>query len=407
MSETPDRPPPSALYATYGAGLLSLGMVPINSLLVPLWAILLGMPPSLIGVTIAARAVLPLLYSIHSGVLMDRLGTRPLIAGFAATGIVVALLYPALPWFGAIIGLQALGGLIQNTVWIGAQTQIGQFSRGNPTLMGRFSFFSTFGTFAGPLLAGMAWDLWGQWGGFSFYAIWIACITVAAAALPASSAKNRTDRAPLAARDALPRLADYFNAFRMAAIPAVGLVVMITFARSCIVGIHHSFFPVYLESIGFSGTLIGLLVGVVSLVAGPAALAVGPLTKVIRAHWLLLLATILSIVFMTAPPLFDGFMVLLVLSSLYGFAAGVASPMVLSVLSSSVSAEEQGMSVGLRMTVNRIGAIIVPISMGLIAEFFSLSAAFFFVGGAVMVLTVGTSVFMFRAPGLRGDGATR
>ena len=57
----------------YGAGLFSNSNITISSIIVPLWAIYLGVSPWLIGILLGARHLPGLLFAIHGGVLLDRL----------------------------------------------------------------------------------------------------------------------------------------------------------------------------------------------------------------------------------------------------------------------------------------------------------------------------------------------
>ena len=62
--------------AVYVAGISGLGIVPMASVVVPLWAVEIGTPPVLLGLALGARSLLLVFFSIHGGALIDRLGTR-------------------------------------------------------------------------------------------------------------------------------------------------------------------------------------------------------------------------------------------------------------------------------------------------------------------------------------------
>ena len=130
------------LRASYALGLFSMGQAELLSMIVPLWAVLVGVSPSGIGALIAAQSMLTLFLAIHGGALMDRLGVRRVMLFFAAFTGCVAALYPALPWFPLMILLQMLIGFSSNMSWIGAQTIIAQIGRGDPAKIGTFSFYA-------------------------------------------------------------------------------------------------------------------------------------------------------------------------------------------------------------------------------------------------------------------------
>ncbi len=135
-----DAIPKRAYYAAYATGFFGNGMTMLIKVVFPLWAIHLGMSPSMIGFAIGISALLPFLLSIHAGVLMDRLGTRRVTLVFAITTMVATPLYPAMPWVAAVIILQLITGMTTNMVWVGAQSLICQYTQGATSLIGRFSF---------------------------------------------------------------------------------------------------------------------------------------------------------------------------------------------------------------------------------------------------------------------------
>lgn len=75
--------PASAIYATYGVGFAGNGVAMMLKVIIPLWAIELHFSASQIGVAIGLSSLMPFLFSIHGGVLMDRLGARRVTQGDA------------------------------------------------------------------------------------------------------------------------------------------------------------------------------------------------------------------------------------------------------------------------------------------------------------------------------------
>ncbi len=89
--------------ACYATGFFSLGLAPMMSLAIALWAVTLGAAPLVIGLAVGARSLLPLILSIHGGVVMDRLGVRRVMFWLAGACILPAPLYPALPSLTALV----------------------------------------------------------------------------------------------------------------------------------------------------------------------------------------------------------------------------------------------------------------------------------------------------------------
>ncbi|MGH6947633.1 MAG: MFS transporter [Kiloniellales bacterium] len=376
---------PATELACYGVGFFSLGLVPMMSLAVPLWAVELEAAPFLIGIAVGARSVLPLLLSIHGGVVMDRLGVRRVMLWLAAGCVLLVPLYPALPWLPALVLLQLLFGLAQGLAWVGAQTQIGQLTRGHPRHAGRFSFSSTAGTFVGPLAVGIAWDVGGGPGAFLTIGLWAAALWLAILFLPRGEETAATARSA-DWRALVPRLADYRAALALAAVPAVAFVVIATFARIGTLSIQGSFYTVYLESIAFSGTEIGALIALAAIVAALAALLNGAMARVLSQGWTLVGGLVVSTLAVAATPFFAGLSSLAALAVLFGIGIGLTFPPILTILSHASGEARQGLSVGLRTTANRFASLVVPVTMGAAADLFGLAGAFVVLGLALGVV---------------------
>ncbi len=380
--------------AIYGTSFFSLSIVPMAALVVPLWALGLGASPLWIGIIVGARSLLPMLLSIHGGVLMDRLGTRRVMLFFAVVTFAAFPLYPLLPSLYALVVLQLITGLTQGLSWVGSQTLYGQFTRGSPKHAGRVTFFTNAGGFVGPLIAGVVWSAAGAVGSFALLTAWSFALLLTVVILPRS-----VDRPieKVTARELVPRVADYGKAFALCAIPVVALVMIFTFLRIAVAGVQSSFYVVYLENIGMTGAAIGILIGCANLVASPASLVTLP-KRILKPAWLMVHATIASILFMTITPLFADFHWLLIMAAFYGAGVGIGFPTLISLLSNAVDPHVQGMSVGLRTTVNRVASLIVPVIMGAIAEIWDIETSFLIVGLALMIIVAATAYFIGRRP---------
>ena len=405
--------------AVYASGLFANSLSYMVTLVVPLWVLTLEPSAFMIGVVLGSRNFLPLLLSIHSGALMDRLGARRVMVFFAVICILVPVFYPMLPWIPAVIGLQMLIGLATSTGWAGAQTLIGQVMKGNPIYAGRLSFSIRIGVFVGPPIVGIAWDHLGPWGAFTIMSLWASGLLIASLLLPAThpgapavaDAGHGDDRenqedgrvgegGKVALGDLMPKLADYIAAFRLMAIPAVVFVVAVTMLRMAGNGIQNSFYVVYLRSIDITATEIGLLLAVASVLGGAGALAIGPVARTFRPHWLLLITVTGSIVLVAITPLLGSFFLLMIASGLRGGTMGMSQPLMISILSRATGRESQGKSVGLRATANRLTATVLPIIMGGIVELAGLEASFLIIGAALVALMALLAVHVKRTPAL-------
>ncbi|MFT5539920.1 MAG: MFS family permease [Alphaproteobacteria bacterium] len=390
----------------YGTAFFSLSMVPMSSILVPLWMVSLGATPLMIGLAIGVRSLLPLLLSIHGGVLMDRLGPRRVTLAVAVMAAALFPLYPLMPWFIAIIFLQALFGIAQGLCWVGSQTFYGQYMRGHVAGAGRLVLFSNGGCFVGPLVLGAITEHVGTHAGFGFMCIW-AMLMVGFTLLVPDAQENRqipnsgSDLSQTTGwRGFLPRLADYRSALALCVLPVVMMVMIFTFIRIANASVQTSFYVVYLGQIHLGETLIGALLGIANLVATVTPPLIQAVERRVPALWVLILATAATIVFMAMTPVLGAVWLLFCASAAYGAGVGLGFPTLLALLSRSIPLAEQGKSVGLRTSFNRLASLIIPIAMGAIAEAFGIRISFFVVGGVLLLATAATAVWVLRHPGL-------
>lgn len=404
MTQAPEGPegeiaiPLGTQIAVYATGTFGNTVNNVVTVLLPLWSIHLGASPLMIGVILGSRHLLTMVFSIHGGAMMDRLGTRRVLLWFAAIGAVTPFLFPIMPWLWAVVVLQMLGGISSSFAWMGAQALVGQIMRGSPLYAGRLSFTLRIGHLAAPLAAGISWDVFGPWGGFTVLGVWGMGVLLASLALP--KPVETGTRKKLAAADLMPRLSDYTGAMRMMAVPAIALVVMASTMRMSGQGMHGSFYVVYLEGINLTGTLIGVILSVGSLTGFVGTVSVVPLVRRFSGHWLLIGAVAGGVLSITVTPLLGSvFLALLLMSAARGGAMGLAQPLMITILARA-SGRDQGKGVGIRTTANRLVSFAVPIIMGAVVEVVGLENSFFVIGGVLMALCGAVAAYVHRTPEL-------
>lgn len=382
----------------YGTAFFSLSMVPMASILIPLWMISLGATPLMVGIAIGIRSFLPLLFSIHGGVLMDRLGPRRVTLAVAIIAAVLYPAYPLMPWYVAILCLQAIFGLAQGLCWVGSQTFYGRHMRGHGGAAGRLVFFSNGGCFLGPLILGAVAEHLGTHAGFGFLCLWGIAMVVFTLLVPDDG--SRATGGQVRWRDLVPRLADYRSAIGLCVVPVVMMVMIFTFIRIANASVQTSFYVVYLGEIQLGETLIGALLGTANFVGTVTPPLIQNIERRVPALWVLVGATAATIVFMAVTPLIGSVPLLFLAAAAYGAGVGLGFPTLLALLSRAIPREEQGKSVGLRTSVNRLASLIIPVAMGALAEAFGVTVSFFVVGVALLAATAATTMWVLRRPGL-------
>lgn len=404
--------------AIYGAGLFSFTMVLISSLIVTLLAVQLTKSEFLIGLIVGSRYFLTLALSIHGGALMDRLGTRRVMIAFALVAVVAPLLFPLallLPFGAAIISiilLQMVAGVSDAMVWVGAQALSGHIMKGHRLYVGRMTSIVRLGAFFGPIIFGFIWDQTGVSTTFVLMALWSAVGFWCVLKIPATSQEEIIPHnVKLKLSDIIPRMSDYIAAFRLIAIPAVALILMVTMVRIGATGIQSSFYVVFLRDIEISAATIGVLIGIAQLLASVGSLAASSIARIIHPHWLVIYAVFMTVitiaitpVLVFGAPMWMTLLLLAIIIGLRGLCLGISQPMEISVLGRAVATTEQGVGAGLRTTVNRLASSIVPPLMGAIAELVGIRNSFFIMGALLLVILALAALFVKRNQDLGRDG---
>ncbi len=385
----------------YGAGVFSNSNVTISSIIVPLWAVYLEMSPGIIGLLLGIRHLPGLLFAIHGGVLLDRIGARPVMIFFALIAVVVPLLFPVLPFVWAIMVLQMVWGFATTMTWMGAQTCVSQIMRGSTRHAGRLSVSVRIGMLAGPPLAGWGWDTWGAWGGFGAISVWAVGLLVSCLLLPSLPPADRAPGREFHLSDLIPRTSDYVAALRMMTVPAIAICVYLSTIRIASYGVQESFYIVYLKEIGMSGENIGLLAGTGHSLLGAVGallLSLGPSIASLRRQLYLFLVTLaVAVVLISISPLMSDFWPLFAAITLRGLLLGFNQPLMISVMAAASPANVQGQTVGLRTTANRAASTIVPIAMGALIEIVGLDASFYIMGGLMLTGCLWIWLLLIRA----------
>ena len=378
--------------AVYGIGTFSTSVFYIGSVITPLYAY--TMNPS------------PLLFSIHGGALMDRVGSRRVMLVCATVGALLPLLYPMAPGIWALVVLQMLLGISESMGWIGAQTMIGQYMYGKTSYAGRLSLAIRIGQLAGPPMAGAAWDFFGPWGAYGMMALWAAGSVVCALILPpkAGGGDAPGQRRHGGLRALLPDLGDYVTAFKLLAAPAVALVVLLGALMHLGNSVQSSFYVAWLTEMGITGTAIGLLSPASAIAAALVSLLTAKLVRYISGFWILLVSLWLGIVFIAITPLLATYVLLQIAMFARSAANGLAQPLVITLVLRGAGAGNQGKAIGLRGTANRIASIVSPLAMGAIAEAVGLEESFYVVGIVATVAMTAIGVYLWRRPELSKAG---
>ena len=408
-------------YAIYGIGLFATSTHFMLMPIVPLFAAQhLGLEAGLLaGIALGCRPALSLFFSIHAGVLMDRIGTNRVLLAMGIAALVTPFLYPALPFIWAFILIQLISGMTDSIGWMGAQTLVGQVLKGRTRYAGRLGAVIRIGHIVGPPVVGHTWDLAGPWAAFSLVGLcgvgYLVC-TLMLPPIPNSrertAKENGTSVSPIRLRDLTPRLGDYLASFRLLSVPAVAITVLIGMMVHVGNNINSTFFVYWLGEVeGISATLIGYLVALSSATAAAGSLWATSLRRRFKAYWILWTSVFVALIIICITPLISsppvktligtsiGWLIEIspliaayigfcLMSCLRTLSNGVHQPLVINLMLATAGPEAKGQAIGLRGTANRVTSVLGPVMLGWLAGLIGLEAGFYVMG-------VISAIFMF------------
>jgi len=382
------------LLVVYATGFFSLSLFQMTALATPLWGNHLGLPIFLIGVSAACRSVVPLIYSIHLGNMIDRFGAKRMGIIFSALCAACLLLHPLLRFDIGFMALQLLMGLATSTCWLVSLTAIARASKGQSSKAAWYAFSTSVGNTIGPLIFGFVWTHLSPTGGYLFLSLWALCLVVSFALLV-----RRADvvRPRMRAVDLVPTTEAYKSGWKVLRHAIVVFVIVCAFIRLGGITMFEAFYPLLLHSLGFTAATVGVLFAISNVVSSPASLLTPSFVRLCGSEQRALSVSIaLLVVAITITPLVTTFWPLAFLMTIYGLGTGLSMPLVLTLLARHVNAEEQGLVGGLRATANRLASFALPVVMGLVAQLFSVTTAFWIVG-AILVLSLIISDWLLYA----------
>ena len=365
-------------------------------MLVSLSALSLGATPFQVGILASLFAAFPLLLAVAAGRVSDRIGVRrPMIGGalVISCGIASPLAIPGLPGLVACATLIGLGHIFFH---VSVHNLIGAYGAGEARTrnFATFSLGQSVSAFIGPALAGFSID--GM--GFPPTHAMLAVIALLPATILAAYPRLVPERAPHAAHDAaggsleLLRSAGLRRTLIMSGVTLTG-IELFTF-----------YFPVYGRSIGLTATAIGLVMAsyavaafIVRLGMHSAARRIGEL-GVLTASLFVAGLTFLVVPMVSQAPL------LALMAFLLGIGLGCAQPLTILLTYNHAPAGRSGEALGMRLTVNKLTQIAVPLVFGGLGSAFGLYPVFW-ANGAFLLAGGIISLAERRASATTGDAA--
>lgn len=355
-----------------------------------LYALKLGAQPFAIGILAATYSVLPMLLSWQVGRLSDRFGSRWLLM-FGAIGGACGMLVPyymlGLP---AIYIAAVMNGLSIAFYGVSLQNLVGLLSEPHKHALNfsNFSLVVSITSFLGPLLAGFSIDHSGPV---------VACLYLVVLSLvPVLMLAIWGGTLPGGSRDVPPAgsIRDMLTGSGLWKVLVTSSLVMAGTA------LFQFYMPIYGHGIGLSASTIGALLAMFSAAAFVVRLIIPRLITWLGEGKVLAYAFFLGAASFLLVPFFKSAVVLALVSFTFGLGMGCGQPITMMMTFSNSAEGHSGEALGLRITVNQMTSVIVPVVFGMIGSAFGIFPVFW--GIALMLASGGA----FTKPGTIGRKRT-
>jgi MFS family permease len=364
-------------------------------ILVSLSALAGGATPFQVGVLAAMFAAFPLLLAVYAGKVSDRIGVkRPILWGAAiiSAGILVPL---AVPGLAGLIACSALIGLGHIFFHVSIHNLIGAYGGGEARTrnFATFALGASVAAFVGPSLGGISIDLWG----FPATHVILAVIAL----LPAAVLAARPGIVP----PATPHAKHESSGGSLALLGNAGLRRTLIMSGVTLTGIElfTFYFPVYGRSIGLSASAIGLVMSTYAVAAFIVRMGMPGATRrlgevgVLTASLFMAGATYMLVPLVTQAWLLAG------IAFLLGLGLGCAQPLTIILTYNHAPPGRSGEALGMRLTVNKLTQIVVPLAFGAMGSAFGLVPVFW--ANGAFLLTGGVLSFAERRVSAARDAA--
>ncbi|MFP4200461.1 MAG: MFS transporter [Clostridia bacterium] len=375
--------------------------------LVPLHVETLGATPETVGIVVSAFNFLPLFLAIPGGVIVDTLGYRAMIA---VASVVMALalaglaLFPSIP----VVALaQLLSGVGMVLVILATQAYVSRLGEGKRVTanFAYYSFAMSVGFLLGPPVGGYVADIGGYPASFLAAAIMVIFTLPILLRLPELAPREHGGGS---ARDLV--VGEMRSALReMPALlrrKSVQQALTVSIVALFVLSLRNSFYPVYLESIGFTRTNIGLLISIQSLVALICRPFLPKILDVLGMKGLLVGALVIGAAGTVITPFITGTAVLAFAAVLIGITTTFTQPISMVLMAEGSQNGRVGLAMGLRQTTNQMGLFAGPVIYGLAVSARGIGAAFILATGVLLAAAALTPFMGFANRKEREAGPT-
>jgi MFS family permease len=336
-------------------------------MLVSLSALSQNATPFQVGVLAATFAAFPLVLAVYAGRVSDRTGVRmPIVLGSATIAVGVALPI-GVPGFIGLLACSALVGLGHIFFHVSIHNLIGAYGdkEARTRNFSTFALGASVSAFLGPSLTGFSIDDLGFRSTHSLLALVALSPAILLLAVPAI-VPPRVGHSKEERGGSLALLED------------AGLRRSLIMSGVALTGIElfTFYFPVYGRSVGLSASAIGVVMASYAVAAFIVRMGLPRASKKLGEIGVLTLSLFAAGVTYLLVPLVSSAPLLALMAFLLGLGLGCAQPLTIILAYNHAPPGRSGEALGLRLTVNKLTQIAVPLAFGAMGSAFGLWPVF-------------------------------
>jgi MFS family permease len=344
-------------------------------------ALELDVPAFALGILAASYAVFPLLLAVPTGGLVDRLGERRLMG--IGSAVVLACSAFLLFWGSSITALiigTALLGAGQLACVVGQQAVVANNAASSrmDSAFGYLTFAASLGQALGPLAISVV-------GGASvrpdtrvifLLAVCMSLVLFIDTFLVSAKVSGGKKAAG-------PEGGTGGGAISLLKTPGVARALATSATVLAVVDLTMVYLPALGTDRGLTAATVGAMLTVRAVFSMISRLLLGRVSRKIGRMRLLVLSLALSTAALAAAAVPMPAWLLFVVMAVLGLGLGIGQPLTMSWLSSQAPAGQRGRALALRLAGNRVGQVVLPSAIGVVAA--GLGAAGVFLASAVVV----------------------
>ena len=350
-----------------------------------LFALNLHASPLTVGIILSLLALLPMMFAVRAGRVMDRIGVRkPMLLGTVSViaGLLIAVAFPRIEALFAVSLIVGAGFMLFH---IAVNHAVGVIGRPEDRVKNFSVIALTFSTsgFLGPVLTGFAIDSIGHRGTFLLLAV----AALAALAVLLAKPLDIPQQAHVEAHSRHKRLADLLRA------PSMRRVFIISGALSISWDLFNFVVPIHGSRIGLSASQIGLLLGAFGVAVFVVRLLLPLIAHRLTEWQMLTFAMMVTGGGFFLFPLVDTVPVLMLFSFILGAGFGGAQPMIMSLLYTHAPPGRGGEAVAVRTLLINFSQAGMPLLFGALGAALGMAPVFW-----TMAVALAGSGWLLRKP---------